>query len=335
MMVKGFKYLVLILLGVATLSEVQAQQDPQYSQFMYNKLPINSAYTGGRDVLSIRALYRNQWVGLDGSPQTATLSIHSPLKNEDLAVGFNIVHDRLGTINQTVVSGTYAYRIPLKNGIKFSFGVNAGFMYHVNKISEAAVNDINDVNLQSNVSRILPDIGAGIYIYHPEHFYVGVSVPNFITSDEISKQRAQEAINTGGNVAQRSQHLMAMVGGVIPLGTEVLKLRPQAMFKHVINAEYDAPFSLDLNASFLIYDRVNIGASYRTTFGKTDWPDRLENPYGVSGMVEFWATKQLLIGYAYDYPLNKISDVTNGSHEIILGFDFNFEKNKIITPRYF
>ncbi|MEZ5007908.1 MAG: type IX secretion system membrane protein PorP/SprF [Chitinophagales bacterium] len=332
-MVKKFKLLVLVLIGLTSM--VQAQQDPQYSQFMYNKLPINSAYTGGRDVLSIRALYRNQWVGLEGSPQTATFSVHSPLKNEDIALGFNIVHDRLGTINQTVVSGTYAYRIPIKNGMKFSFGVNAGFMYHVNKLSEAAVNDIGDVGLQENVSRIVPDVGAGIYIYHPEWFYIGVSVPNFITSDVISKERSEAAPLVGGSNSQRTQHLMAMAGGVIPLGTKALKLRPQVMFKHVINAEYDAPFSIDLNASFLIYDRVNIGASYRTTFGKRDSPDRLEDPYGVSGMVEFWATKQLLIGYAYDYPLNKISDVTNGSHEIILGFDFDFDKKKIITPRYF
>ncbi len=329
-MVKKFKILVLALIGL--VSAAQAQQDPQYSQFMYNKLPINSAYTGGRDVLSIRALYRNQWVGLEGSPQTATLSIHSPLKNEDLALGLNIVHDKLGTINQTVVSASYAYRIPLKNGMKFSFGVNAGFMYHSNKLSEAD-KVVADAVLDNDVGRIVPDVGAGIYVYHPEWFYMGVSVPNFITSDILSKDRNVE--NNFGSVAQRSQHLMAMAGGVIPLGTKALKFRPQVMFKHVVNAEYDAPFSMDFNASFLIYDRVNLGATYRTTFGQNDNPDKLNNLYGIAGMVEFWATKQLLIGYAYDYPLNKLNDVTNGSHEIILGFDFDFDKKKIITPRYF
>lgn len=332
-MVKKFKLLVLVLIGMASM--VQAQQDPQYSQFMYNKLPINSAYTGGRDLLSIRALYRNQWVGLEGSPQTATFSIHGPLKNEDLALGMNIVHDRLGTIHQTLVSVTYAYRIPFENGMKLSFGVNAGFMYHANKLSEATVNDINDIGLQDNVSRIVPDVGAGVYFYHPDWFYVGVSLPNFISSDIISKERAEITPVFGGSNSQRTQHLMVIAGGVIPLGTKALKLRPQAMFKHVVNAEYDAPFSMDLNASFLIYDRVNIGASYRSTYGKNDSPDRLKNPSEVSGMVEFWATKQLLIGYAYDYPLNRISNVTNGSHEIILGFDFDFDKKKIITPRYF
>jgi type IX secretion system PorP/SprF family membrane protein len=313
---------------------VQAQQEPQYSQFMYNKLPLNAAYTGGRDALSIRALYRNQWIGLEGSPQTATFSIHSPLKNEDIALGFNMVHDRLGTINQTWVSATYAYRIPIKNGMKVSFGVNAGFMYHVNKLNEANVNDPNDGSLL-NVGRIVPDIGAGIYIYHPEWFYAGVSVPNFISSDIISKERNNEATITGGSPAQRTQHLMAMVGGVIPMGTKALKLRPQAMFKHVVNSEYTDPFSLDMNLSFLIVDRVNVGASYRTTFGKNDVPDRLTNVAEVSGMVEFWPTKQLLIGYAYDYPLNDLNSVTNASHEIILGYDFNFEKKKVITPRYF
>jgi type IX secretion system PorP/SprF family membrane protein len=259
--------------------------------------------------------------------------MHSPLKNEDIALGFNLVHDRLGTINQTMVSATYAYRIPFKNGMKLSFGVNAGFMYHVNKLSEADVNQPVDAAL-IDVSRIVPDVGAGIYMYH-EYFYVGVSVPNFITSDIISKERSAESSIFGGSPAQRTQHLMAMAGGVIPLGTPSFKLRPQVMFKHVINAEYDSPFSMDFNASFLIVERVNLGATYRTTFGKTDSPDRLTNEYGIIGMAEFWATKQLLIGYAYDYPLNDIAKKTSGSHEIVIGFDFNFDKKKIITPRYF
>lgn len=324
-------FLVLMLAGVTV---TQAQQEPQYSQFMFNKLPLNAGYTGARDVMSIRALYRNQWTGLDGAPQTATLSFHSPLRNEDLALGFNITHDRIGTLHQTQVSATYAYRIPLNNGIKVSMGVNAGFMYHANRLQEATVNDMGDGALE-NVSRIVPDIGAGVYIYHPDWFYVGASVPNFIASDLISKERADQAETSGGSVSQRSQHLVAMAGGIVPMGTPALKMRPQVLFKHVVKADYGSPFSMDFNLSFLIIDRVNVGASYRSSFGKNEVPERLKNPAEISGMVEFWATKQLLIGYAYDHPLTDLNTISNGSHEIILGFDFNFEKKKIITPRYF
>lgn len=331
-MAKFLRLVAILLLGCAVT--VQAQQEPQYSQFMYNKLPLNAAYTGARDAMSIRLLYRNQWVGLDGSPQTGVFSIHSPLKNEDIALGFNVVHDRLGTINQTTVSATYAYRIPFDNGMKISIGVNAGFMYHVNKLNTVDVNQAFDASLVS-VGRIVPDIGGGVYFYHPQHFYVGVSVPNFISSEVISKERGSEATDVDGAPAQRTQHIVAMAGGVIPLGTEALKLRPQVLFKHTIKADYESPYSFDLNASFLIVDRVNVGATYRTSFGKKDSPDRLVNKYGVIGMIEVWATKQLLIGYAYDYPLNKINTVSSGSHEIVLGFDFNFDKKKVITPRYF
>lgn len=319
---------------LAVVLAASAQQEPQYSQFMYNKLPLNAAYTGGRDVLSVRALYRNQWAGLDGAPQTATLSVHSPLRNEDIALGFNLVHDRLGSIHQTWFSMTYAYRIPLDNGMKVSIGMNAGLLYHVNRLAGLDVNDPADEALQ-DVRRVAPDIGMGVYVYHPDWFYAGLSVPNVVSSDLISQERAGQAELTDGSFAQRTQHLVVIAGGIFALGTPTVKMRPQVLFKHVVRADYGSPFSMDFNVSWLFAERVNAGLGYRTSFGRRESPERLKNAAEISGMLEIWATRQLLIGYAYDHPLTGLSQVSKGSHEIIIGFDFNFDKKRIITPRYF
>ena len=320
-------FLLLVFCGVTF-----GQQEPQYTQFMYNKLPINSAYAGGRDVLTIRALYRNQWVKLEGHPQTATFSIHSPLKNEDLALGLNIVHDRLGVTEQTWITGAYAYRIPFgtKQNLRLAFGVNAGMLIYTSALSTVQVNEEGDLVFAENVKRIMPDVGGGMYL-DGDNFYVGLSIPNFIGADLANKDRSEDEMMVEGvGIARRLPHIMAMAGGVIPLGAS-LKLRPQGLFKHVIGKDYESPFSIDFNLSLMILDRLNIGGTYRTTFGNKP----LENQSSVDGMIEVWPTNQLMIGYAYGYDLTKLNDVNKGSHEVTLGFDFKFKKDVMLTPRYF
>ena len=323
-----------VLLFLFTAS--QAQQEPQYSQFMFNKLPINAAYTGGKDVLSIRALYRNQWVKIPGHPQTASISVHSPFRNEDLAGGLVIVHDRLGVTEQTWISGTYAYRIPMDNSqnMRLSFGINAGMLLYTSALTTLVANDLDDPSLNENVKRVLPDVGAGVYL-DGNNFYVGASIPNFISSDLFNKGSVQ--VDFEGNQmsnARRFSHVAIMAGGVIPVGTgEALKIRPQMLFKHVLSgSDYASPYSIDFNLSLMLMDRVNIGGTYRTTLGKNDG---LENGDSFDALLEFWPTKQLMIGYAYDFTISGLSDHAGGSHEIVLGFDFNFKKKKVLTPRYF
>lgn len=314
--------------------EVHAQQDAQYTQFMYNKLPQNAAYTGSREVLSIRALYRSQWVGNKNggtykAPQTASFSIHSPLKNDHFALGFYFVNDRLGMEHKNQFNATFAYRIALGKKVKLSLGINAGiYWYKWNATNEVAI-DGGDPLLQQNVSRVLPDVGAGLYVYHP-NFYVGASIPNFVKGDLSAKNAASSA--------KRVPHFVAMAGGAIPLGNaKALYLRPQIQYRYlaVSQNQYSMPHTFDLNLSLLIYNRVNIGGQYRTSFGNRKNPDKLYNGDSFNAMVEVWPIKQLLIGYSYDYTLSKLNTFNTGSHEIILGYDLGFQKKKAVTPRYF
>ena len=324
--------ITLALLLVSILG-AQGQQDPQYTQFMYNKLPLNSGYTGSREVLSIRALYRDQWSGskgggIPGAPKTATFSIHSPLKNDHFALGFYFVNDRLGVTQTNQFDATFAYRVALGKKVKLSLGINAGLWWYKSNLAGSITTDGtgNDPALNQNVSRLLPDVGAGLYIYHP-NFYIGASVPNFIKGDLANKGQ-------DGSSAKRTAHMNVMVGGVIPAG-KVLNIRPQILYRYLASGEQKVPHTFDFNLSLLIYNRVNIGGQYRTSFGNTNGGVDLTNGDSFDVMLEVWPTKQLMIGYSYDYLLTKLGNYNRGSHEIILGYHLAFEKKRVITPRYF
>jgi type IX secretion system PorP/SprF family membrane protein len=326
------KIIISIMLLIGSIQGLYAQQDAQYTQFMYNKLPQNAGYTGAREVLSIRALYRDQWSGgkgggIEGAPKTASLSIHSPLKNEHFALGFWYVNDRLGMEHKNQFDVTYAYRLNLGKQVKLSLGINAGMLWYKLDASQAIVSNPNDPVYFDNVSRILPDVGAGLYLYHP-HFYFGASVPNFIKGDLSSKD------GSSTSDAKRTPHLVLMGGGVINAG-KVLKIRPQIQYRYLANAESKIPHTLDFNLSLLIYNRVNIGGQYRTSLGNKNEGVKLTYPDSFDFMLEVWATKQLVIGYSYDYTLTTLANYNRGSHEIMVGYDFAFEKKKVITPRYF
>ena len=329
-MLLNSKIFATVLLIISTLG-MRAQQDPQYTQFMYNKLPLNAAYTGAREVLSIRALYRAQWAGkkgggIPGAPQTACLSIHSPLKKENFAIGFFYVNDRLGISQTNQFNVTYAYRVPLGKKVKLSIGINTGIYWYKLDALNSILVDPNDPAFNQNVSRVLPDVGAGLYIYHP-NFYVGFGVPNFIKGELTNK-------NQQGSFSKRTAHFNVMAGGVIPCG-KVLKIRPQILYRYIASGEQRIPHTFDFNISLLIYDRVNIGAQYRTSFGNKNNGVKLTDGDSFDAMLEVWPTKQLMIGYSYDYVMTKLGNYNTGSHEVIIGYDFAFEKKRIVTPRYF
>lgn len=327
---KNIKLSMLFFVGLFCYKQTMGQQEPQYTQFMYNKLPMNAGYTGAREVLSIRALYRNQWTGIDGAPKTTSISIHSPFKREHFALGGFIVNDRLGVTNQTWVDLTYAYRINLNQKTKLSIGINGGMLFYKSNITELDPNDPNDPAYTENIQKILPDFGGGLYIYQPM-FYVGIGVPNMIKSD-ISNN--QDLVNNSNIAAHRSPHFFIMGGGVIPIN-DAFKIRPQYMGKTIFSKEQHAPWQNDFNLSFLIIDRVNIGASYRTAFGNKNNGQQLTNFDSFDANLEVWPTKQLMIGYAYDHTLTKLGNYNKGSHEIILGYDVTKKIKKVDTPRYF
>lgn len=314
---KSLMTLLFIIIGCSFTAN--AQQDVLYTQFMYSKLSQNAAYTGSREALSIRAMYRDQWtskhdIGIEGAPKTTTFTMHSPLKKEAFALGFFFMNDRLGLEQKNQFNVTYAYRIKLNKKIKLNIGINSGiFWYRFNTANAVLVNP-DDNKYRSAVNRILPDVGAGVYLYHPD-FYVGASFPNVIKGKLSGK-------NDYNSSAERTVHFVFMAGGVIPVDKKKkIKIRPQVQYSYIISKTRKMPQSFDFNLSLMLFDKVNAGIQYHTSFNNKNNDTRLTNPSTIDFMLEVWPLKQLMIGYAYDYSLSKLSSVNSGTHEIILGYE--------------
>ncbi len=287
------------------------QQDPQYSQYMFNSLAYNPAYAGSRDALSGTFLLRKQWVQLDGAPFSGTVSLHGPSRNERHGFGIALVHDRLGITRQNFLTGSYAFRFPMGPG-RLSLGLRGGIRQFQNRYSDVVTVNPDQINPGVNLTAVLPSAGTGIY-YNTERFYLGLSVPNFIAGKyfRYKDQGTQELAST-----QRI-HYFGTMGVVIPLGQNV-EFKPSVVAKYVANS----PFEMDFNANFLFKQRLWLGAGYRTG-------DAL------IFMLEYFTPGGLRLGYAYDYTVTRLNQVNTGSHELMLGFDLAPRKTKIITPRYF
>ncbi|MBK9449062.1 MAG: type IX secretion system membrane protein PorP/SprF [Bacteroidetes bacterium] len=304
------KLLFFIALCIVGISPAWAQQDPQYSMYMFNGLLVNPAYAGSRELVSVTALGRYQWVGIDGSPKTATFSIHGPSRNEKSGFGLNVYNDRLGFTNQTAANAMYAYRLELGPGI-LSLGLQGGALLHNNRWQDAVTINPDAGAPATSTTAILPMAGTGAY-YYGERFYLGAAIPNFIPN----KYKNPNSVN--GSVASRQKmHLFATAGVVIPLG-EDLDLKPSVMMKYTQNA----PIEFDFNAAMLFKKVLWVGASYRTG-------DALVF------MSEYVFKNQFRLGYAYDLTLTPLRTYNSGSHEIMLGLDLGWNKSRIKTPRYF
>ncbi len=287
-----------------------AQQTPQFTQYMYNTISVNPAYAGSREALSIVGIHRSQWVGMDGGPTTQTLSLHSPLRNEKIGVGFSFINDKLGYENFNYLYADFSYTVNLTEKTKLAFGVKGGFSYY--SIDEVLFNDpkvYNDPYFQDKLNRWTPNVGAGLYL-HQQKWYVGVSSPKLVEND----------YNKSGNyVALEQSHFYTIAGYVFDLNNSgSIKMRPTTLIKYTKGS----PLSYDATLSFLFNEKFWIGGSYR-------FDD------SVGALVDFKITEQLRLGYAYDYPISDIRPFTSGSHEIMLIFDFKFGQSKFKSPRYF
>jgi type IX secretion system PorP/SprF family membrane protein len=309
------RYLLAVSIFVSLV--VSAQQDVQYTMYRFNNLIFNPAAAGSRDALSVVGIYRWQWLNVPGAPRTGSFSVHSPLRNNNLALGLTFTNDRIGVTHTNKLEGNFAYRIPLGKAkkVKLSLGVSAGVTNYRSKLTEVNTNGGagTDPNFADNASLWLPNVGFGIYAYS-QKFFVGVSVPNLLAN---SIQTKNQVFQTGVNDAHQYYHLFVTGGYVFDLGEKV-KFAPSVMMKYV--PKY-APIDFDFNANFIFIDRIWLGASYR-----------LSDSYGF--MAAFNITPQLRVGYAYDLTVSPISKFTTGSHEVMLGYDFDFDKKKIVNPRY-
>jgi type IX secretion system PorP/SprF family membrane protein len=304
------KKLILIFFTVLIAQQVTAQQDPQYTQYMYNMNIINPAYAGTSEGLAIGALYRSQWVGLDGGPETYTFNIHSPVANQ-LALGFSVISDKIGPVKETNAYLDASYTIPTGMETRLAFGVKGGFTFHDIAISETQINviDQGDPFFASAINETTLNIGAGVYFYKPNKYYVSVSVPNILNGIHLD--------TNGTKIGSESEHLFAAAGYVFDL-SENFKLKPHALLKYA----FDAPMSYDINANLFMFDLVEVGVGYR-----------LEDSF--SGMINFQIMENLRIGYAYDAIQSDLDIVTNSSHEVFINFDFNFSSKVSRSPRYF
>ncbi|MDQ6471706.1 type IX secretion system membrane protein PorP/SprF [Flavobacterium sp. LHD-80] len=299
-----FHIVAVLLIGTCGVS---AQQESQYTQYMYNTMTFNPGYTGSREVLSVMGLYRTQWVGLDGAPKTMNFSVQSPVSTHS-SLGLNVISDEIGPVKSTGVTANYSYTILGSSDVKYSFGISGAL--DNNSVDYDKLNKENpDHYLTGSESKISPNVGAGFYV-HSYNWYVGLSAPRLL------KTTFFEDIKT--TTYSASSHFYLMGGYVFDLNP-YLKFKPAAMVKAV----QGAPLAVDLSANFLFNDKFTLGAAYR-------WDA------AVSAMAGFQITPGLNLGYAYDYDTTHIGNYNSGSHEIFLRFElFGNSKSKLVTPRFF
>lgn len=287
----------------------RAQQDPLYSQYMFNTLAFNPGYAGSADVMTVMALSRHQWVGFAGAPTTQTLVAHTPLPKQNLGLGFTLMSDKIGPYQQTGVFTDIAYRMRTGERSRLALGLKGGFnILQADMASLTSVEvDPANRNLQG---QFLPNFGFGMF-WHSDRHYVGLSIPKLL-SNEINAV-TENVITT----AQEARHYFLIAGYVMDLNVD-LKFRPSIMFRVVEGA----PASLDLNANFLLRERVWFGGMYR-------W----DNSIGL--LAQYQITDQFRAGYAFDLTTNRLGAYNAGTHELMVNYDLNFSKGRTVTPRYF
>lgn len=306
----NIKRITVIVAFVLFTVSVKAQQDPQYTQYMYNMNIINPAYAGSYDALSLNFLARTQWVGIDGAPQTLTLGANSPV-GKNVGLGLSLVADKLGPVEEKNVYGDFSYTLNLNGNAKLALGLKAGFTFFDANLAQLRTTNQNDLAfINNNINKVLPNFGVGAY-YHTDKFYAGFAIPNLLETFYFEKK--------GGQVTRASdrKHYFLTTGYVFDLNADV-KLKPSIMVK----AADGAPLSVDFSGNILVYDKLEFGLSYRLD-------------ESVSILINVRARKNLRIGYAYDYTLTNLGNFNSGSHEIFLLFNFDFERNKIKSPRFF
>lgn len=299
-------YFVILFVSIAS----HAQQDAQYTQYMYNTININPAYAGSRGVLSVFGLYRTQWVGLDGAPETSTFSVNTPINNSNLGVGASLVNDKIGPTNENTVSVDLSYSIQTSADYKLSFGIKGSANIFNLDVSKLNPDDAGDPQFQDLDNKFTPNVGAGVY-WHSDKAYLGLSVPNFIETNRYDDNDVA--------IFKDKINYYFMAGYVFDLDRyQYYKFKPAILTKMVEGA----PLQVDLSANFMFYDKFMIGVAYR-------WSASL------SAMVGFQITDGLYLGYGYDRETTNLNNYNSGSHEIFLRYEFFKNTGKITTPRFF
>jgi len=310
------KHYSILLLIIISVNVCFSQQDPQYTQYMYNTQVVNPGYIGSKNALGLGLLYRTQWAGFEGAPNTGTFTFNVPLGTlKRNAIGLSIINDEIGPSNETGFTIDYAYSLLLSGRSRISFGIKGGLSILDVDYSKLNIYDENDWQFAENIDKkIQPQIGAGIY-YNNDRLYLGLSVPNFFNSKHYNSDSTNN--NNEDAIAIERLHYFLIAGYVFDI-SENLKLKPATMFKWVNGS----PLQADLSANFLFNNKFTLGASYR-------WDA------AISAMAGFQITNQLFLGMGYDFQTTDIEDHSNGSYEFFLRFDIFNNPERILTPRFF
>jgi type IX secretion system PorP/SprF family membrane protein len=283
------------------------QQDAQFTQYMYNTININPAYAGSRGALSVFALHRTQWVGLDGAPVTNAVSVNTPFNNSRLGLGVSVINDRIGPTHENTISTDLSYTIPTSVNVKLSFGIKA--TANLFDLDVSRLNPVDsDPSLQNFNNKFSPNIGAGVYL-HSDKAYVGLSIPNFIETNRYDDNEVaifKEKIN---------YYLIA--GYILDLNNSI-KFKPALLTKMVKGA----PLQVDVSGNFMFNEKFVVGIAYR-------WSS------AVSAIVGFQVSEALYLGYGYDFETTNLDNYNSGSHEIFLRYELFRNNNKMTTQRFF
>jgi type IX secretion system PorP/SprF family membrane protein len=332
------KLLLLLTLSALVLKPAltTAQQNLQFSQYVFNMLSVNPAYAGYKEDLFANAIYRKQWVNFPGGPQTGGVSVDGALnasRDNRVGLGMQVLYDKLGPQDATSIYGMYSYRIPLnEDGDKrLCLGVGAGVTQYAIDGTALRYNDDSDPTIPlGRASTWVPDARFGIY-YYTSRFYAGASVMDLFSLYTDASRYYWKGYQY--KTIRKTQHLYVNAGMMFDL-SESVKFKPSILIKE----DFKGPTNVDLTALFLLADRLWVGGSYRTgvkLWSKPALESDLEQLDAASILVQFNITNQLRIGYAYDLTISKMASYQSGSHEISIGFLFPGKKARVISPRYF
>lgn len=326
-----------LTLAISLLATVPvlAQQDPMFTKYFFNTLIYNPATAGSSEHLSANLIHRQQWIGLEGAPTSQSLSVHTPLHNDHVGLGFGLVNDNIGATGTLDLNTAYAYRFRVGKTFKLSVGLQASVTNWRGNWSELTIEDNDDVVFSDQINRWLPNFGAGVYFYNKQ-FYAGIGCLRML---EYDLRKADH--NATPFYARTYRHYYASAGAAFKLGgNENLIFRPSALLKSTgafsslrkdINyRNFGSPTELDIDASFFVSQTFWIGAAYRTA---------LEARKSSNDSADIWAAvyfrNGLRIGAAYDLTLSRLNDSGNGSFEVMVGYEFDVKIKRVASPRYF
>jgi type IX secretion system PorP/SprF family membrane protein len=300
---------LIMLISVASF----AQQDAQYTQYMYNTIVVNPAYAGSRQAMSIFALHRTQWVGIEGAPVTNSFSINTPISESKVGLGLSFVNDQIGPSDENNIAADFSYTIPASEKYKMSFGIKASanlLNVDFTKLDQYPGDPIFEENIDNKFS---PNIGVGFYL-HSDNSYIGISAPNLIETEHFDKSATSSSTS---HIATEKINYYLIAGYVFDLSPSV-KFKPSLQTKYV----QGAPLQVDVSANFMLSEKFVAGLSYRWSAA-------------VSATVGFQVSDSFFVGYAYDFDTTDLAQYNSGSHEIFLRYELFNKFDKIISPRFF